>query len=159
MRKWTVIILALVLTSILAMIGGGCGERPEVIVGNKNFTEQYIIGEMIKQLLEERGFTVRLTSGHSSSYLREAIEFGDIDVYAEYTGTALMVYLGHTYESEKMDNGKVYKRVQEEDEEFGIIWLNPIWNNNTFVLGKCFDWIFGLPDLCQYTMIANFGGN
>jgi len=60
-------------------MGVGCGLRAkEVTVGNKNFTEQYIIGEIIKQLLEDRGFTVELKSGRSTEYLREGMGSGDI---------------------------------------------------------------------------------
>jgi len=61
-------------------MGASCGPLPEkkVIAGNKNFTEQYIIGEMIKQLLEDRGFMVELESGRSTEYLREGMESGDI---------------------------------------------------------------------------------
>ena len=51
----------------------------------------------MKQLLEDRGFRVELKPGRSSMCLREGMEFGDIDVYAEYTGTALMVHLAHEY--------------------------------------------------------------
>ena len=134
MRKLTTIILAIVLTLALVLGGAGCAAGPkEVTVGNKNFTEQYIIGEMIKQLLEDRGFTVNLVADLSTMALRQGMEAGDIDICADYTGTAWMVHLAHVYEP-GVDNNKLYQLVKEEEEGKGFIWLDPIWNNNTYVL-------------------------
>ncbi len=138
MRKQAVIISAIVLAFIVVAMGVGCGAPPdgkEVIVGSKGFTEQYIVGQLMKQLLEDRGFTVELKSGRSTDYLREAIEFGDIDIYAEYTGTAWIEHLSQNYEP-GMDNNEVYEKVKVKDKENGLIWLNPIWNNNTYALAS-----------------------
>jgi len=65
------------------------GLRP-VIVGSKNFTEQVILGEMLAELLEGRGFPVerRLNLG-GALLCHAAVRAGEIDLYPEYTGTAL----------------------------------------------------------------------
>jgi len=87
MRKQTIIISVVVLALIMMATVVGCGAPPggkEITIGNKNFTEQYIVGELMKQLLEKHGFTVELKSGRSSDYLREGIEFSDIDVCGLY---------------------------------------------------------------------------
>ncbi|MDY6952968.1 MAG: glycine betaine ABC transporter substrate-binding protein, partial [Thermodesulfobacteriota bacterium] len=68
-----------------------------VTVGNKNFTEQYIMGELMKQLLEDRGFRVDLRSDLTSMALRGGMESGDIDLCADYTGTAWMIHLKREY--------------------------------------------------------------
>jgi len=134
MRRLTATILAVVLTLALILPGVGCAPvEKEVTVGNKNFTEQYIIGEMIKQLLEDRGFTVNLVADLSTMALRGGMEAGDIDICADYTGTAWMVHLAHVYEP-GIDNNELYELVKEEEEGEGFIWLDPIWNNNTYVL-------------------------
>ena len=78
----------------------------EVIIGNKDFTEQCIIGELMKQLLEDRGFKVRLVSGLSSVALRERMEAGNIDISADYTGTAWAVHLARDYKP-GMDNNEI----------------------------------------------------
>jgi len=137
MRRLTVTILAVVLTLALILPGAGCAPAEnEVTVGNKNFTEQYVIGEMIKQLLEDRGFTVNLISDISTMTLRLGMEAGDIDICADYTGTAWMTHLAHTY-TPGVDNNELYELVKEEDEVIGgFIWLDPIWNNNTYALAS-----------------------
>jgi len=137
MCKQAIIISAVVLIFILIVMGANCGPPPEkeVTIGNKNFTEQYIVGELMKQLLENRSFTVELKSGRSTSCLREGMNFGDIDICAEYTGTAWMVHLAHKYKP-GMDNNEIYQLVKEEEASNGFIWLNPAWNNNTYVLAS-----------------------
>jgi len=132
MRKLIVAVLAAVISLVLIL--GGCGEgEKEVTVGNKNFTEEYIIGEMMKQLLEEEGFNVTLVSDLSTMALREGMEADDIDICADYTGTAWMTHLGHEY-TPGVDNNDIYEMVKEEEEGNDFIWLEPIWNNNTYVL-------------------------
>jgi osmoprotectant transport system substrate-binding protein len=134
MRKLATIILAVVLTLSLIVMGVGCEAEGKIVtVGNKNFTEQYIIGEMMKQLLEDRGFTVELASDLSTDVLRSGMEAGDIDIAADYTGTAWMVHLAHVYEP-GVDNNELYDLVKAEEVDNGFVWLDPIWNNNTYVL-------------------------
>jgi len=135
MRKAIIIIFSTFL--ILGLIIGGCAQTPgvtkEVTVGGKNFTEQYIIGQLMKQLLEEHGFKVNLVADLSTTALRQGMEAGDIDICAEYTGTAWMVHLGHEY-TPGIDNNELYDMVKEEEQDNGFIWLAPIWNNNTYAM-------------------------
>ena len=75
--------------------GGGEGEGGSTItIGSKNFTEQYILGELYAQALEANGFTVekRLNLG-SEQIADRALQGGEIDMYPEYTGTALVATL------------------------------------------------------------------
>ena len=69
--------------------GGGGGET--ITVGSKNFTEQYVLGELYAQTLEANGFTVekRLDLG-SEQIADQALQNGEIDMYPEYPGTALV---------------------------------------------------------------------
>jgi len=134
MRRLTATISAIVLTLALIVLGTGCtAPTKEVTVGNKNFTEQHIVAQMMKQLLEARGFKVNFVSNLSTAALRQGMKAGDIDICAEYTGTAWMVHLGHAYEP-GVDNNELYQLVKEEDK--GFTWLNPIWNNNTYALAS-----------------------
>jgi len=135
MSRLISIISAMVLTLALIAMGCAAPAEKEVTVGNKNFTEQYVVGELMKQLLEDRGFTVNFVPDLSTDILRGGMEAGDIDICAEYTGTAWMVHLGHEYEA-GVDNNELSELVKEEDEANGFIWLNPIWNNNTYALAS-----------------------
>ena len=72
-----------------AFIGGiaAAAERP-IVVASKNFTESYILGEALAQLLQREGFRVERKLGLGGTKIcYDALVAGDIDVYVEYTGT------------------------------------------------------------------------
>ena len=74
---------------------GAGGDQPTIVLGTKNFTEQYILGELYKQALEAKGFTVELKSDIGSTEIIDtSLTSGQINMYPEYTGTALTVVFG-----------------------------------------------------------------
>jgi osmoprotectant transport system substrate-binding protein len=74
---------------------GGGGAKPAVVLGTKNFTEQYILGELYRQALEAKGYDVTLKSDIGATEIIDtALTSGQINVYPEYTGTALTVIFG-----------------------------------------------------------------
>ncbi len=73
--------------ALAATFGVGGGGRGTVIVGAKNFSEQYILARVIGRRLEQAGYTVRYREGLGSAVAFRALEQGDIDVYVEYSGT------------------------------------------------------------------------
>ena len=125
----------LILVTLLAgglVFAGGQGEQ-SASVGAKNFTEQYIMGHMISLLLEDSGFSTSTNFGLSSNAVRNALTTGQIDMYAEYTGTAWVVYLDN--EQQINDPVELYESVKEQDlEENDIVWLDRIPVNNTYAL-------------------------
>ena len=129
--------LGLLLSIGMVVFSAGCGTQnpvdEKITVGCKNFTEQYIIGEMITQLLTARGMEVELISGLTSEELREKMEAGEVEICADYTGTAWILYFRETY-LPGTPHRRLYRMVKERDRVNGIIWLEPIWNDNTYVL-------------------------
>ncbi len=81
--------LALVAAAPLA---ARCGfDRSAIRVGSKNFTESFVIAEIYAQSLEAAGIRVeRLFNLGSTQIAMAAMERGNIDLYPEYTGTALI---------------------------------------------------------------------
>ena len=91
-------LLALAMLAACGNVGGGGGAGddgggggPTITVGSKNFTEQYILGELYAQTLEAKGFNVekKLDLG-ASAIADKALQNGQIDMYPEYTGTSLV---------------------------------------------------------------------
>ena len=137
MRRLNINIVVGVLASILIIIGALHGRTAEkkITVGNKNFTEQYIVGQLIKQLLEYRGFKVEMRSDLTSMALRAGMESGDIDICADYTGTAWMIHLRREY-MPGTNNNQLYQLVKGEDKRNHFVWLDPIWNNNAYAMAS-----------------------
>jgi osmoprotectant transport system substrate-binding protein len=79
-----------------AAAGPGAG-KPPVVLGTKNFTEQFILGQLYAQALRAKGWKVELKQDIGSSEVADrALTSGGIDLYPEYTGTALTVVKGDT---------------------------------------------------------------
>jgi osmoprotectant transport system substrate-binding protein len=74
--------------------GGGDGGGA-VTIGTKDFTEQFVLGELYAQALRAKGFDVTLKSNiGSTEIIDRSLTSGQIDMYPEYTGTALTVVFG-----------------------------------------------------------------
>lgn len=68
----------------------GAGSTPEMTIGSKNFTEQFILGEIYAQALEAAGYKVKKQLNLGSEQIAyKALKSGKIDAYPEYTGTML----------------------------------------------------------------------
>lgn len=133
--KKTPILLLLValLTAVLVACGGGSSDEKRITVASKDFTEQFILGEMYAQLLENNGFTVerKLNLG-GTPVAHQSMLDGQIDLYPEYTGTGLLTVLQLGVMS---DPQAVFDTVKAGyAERFNLVWLAPAPMNNTQAL-------------------------
>ncbi|QYJ17202.1 Osmoprotectant-binding protein OsmX [Rubrobacter xylanophilus DSM 9941] len=117
--------------------GEGSGGAGTITVGSKNFTEQYILGNMYALALENAGFEVerRLNLG-SEQIADRALQNGRIDLYPEYTGTALVAILDYGEERlARLDTPEeTYQRARElyAEREPADTMLEPAPFNNTY---------------------------
>lgn len=105
-----------------------------ITIGGKNFTEQYILPELAKFLLEKEGFDVQLRTGVGTAIARQSLENKQIDMYFEYTGTAYTVFYNEDDLAIMTDPVKVYDWVKEADAKKGLVWLDPVDFNNTYTI-------------------------
>lgn len=106
----------------------------KIIIGGKNFTEQYILPELAKILLEKNGFKVKLRTGVGSAVVRQSLENDQIDFYYEYTGTAYTVYHKQSDRDVMTHKDRCYEWVKEADAKKGLVWLDKVEFNNTYTL-------------------------
>lgn len=104
-----------------------------VAVGSKDFTEQIILGELLAQVIEAKtGLEVERRFDLGGSLAHQALVTGEIDVYVEYTGTALTAILHHRPVT---DPKEVYRLVKKEyAANFGLEWTEPLGFENTFAV-------------------------
>jgi len=121
-------VVALAGSAVLAARSGGA-----ITVGSKNFTEQLILGEIIAQTIErETGLTVRRRLNLGGTLICDrALLTGDIDVYAEYTGTALTAIF---HEPPSTDRHAVTQTVRDRYAETGRTLLSGLGYDNTFAI-------------------------
>src|SRR5580700_959835 len=125
-------ITALILVSVLLTACGPSREH-RIVVGSKNFTEQLILGEMIAQQIESQThLPVERRFYLAGTYIcHQAILAGRIDIYPEYTGTALTAVLK---EKPDPDRERVYERVKDAYERFGLTLGPGFGFNDTFAM-------------------------
>ena len=130
---------AAVLAALVAVVlagawwGTSSTGRADVVVGSKNFTEQVVLGEVLALTIERQsGLTVerRLNLG-GSAIAHEALLGEGIDVYTEYTGTALTAIF---HDPPSTDSAAVFARVRERYAAIGLTLLPRLGFNNTFAI-------------------------
>ena len=112
------------------MIGQGSSR---IAVGSKDFSEQVILGEILAQAIEaETGVMVERRFDLGGNLAHDALVSGEIDLYPEYTGTALLAILKNP---PLKDPREVLRVVTEEyAKRFDLIWTEPFGFNNTFAI-------------------------
>ena len=120
--------------ALIAVLTAACSSGPRpIVVASKNFTEQLVLGEIIAQQIERNGLSVERKLNLGGTLLaHQALLSGGIDLYPEYTGTALTAVL-------KMDQrgsaAEVRKRVSDEYmSRWRLSWVAPLGFNNTFAM-------------------------
>jgi glycine betaine/choline ABC-type transport system substrate-binding protein len=124
---------ALALLSLILLLAGCRPSHNRIVIGSKNFTEQAILGELLAQYLEHQGFPVERRLYLAGTYVcHQALLAGRIDMYVEYTGTALTAILK---EPPASNHEAVFQRVKQEyAKRFDLAVMSPLGFNNTFAI-------------------------
>lgn len=127
-RPW----ILLALTAFLAA-GAAAQERP-LRVGSKNFTEQEILGEIVARTIEATtDLTVRRRFGLGGTDIcHAAMRRGELDLYVEYTGTALLNVLGREAAANRAAAFLAASHAYRD--RFDLEWLPPLGFNNTYAI-------------------------
>ena len=134
MRLRAILGILLIAPTAALLLSCSASHSDRVVVGSKNFTESFILGELIAQQIETHtNLKVERRFYLAGTYIcQQAILAGRIDIYPEYTGTALSVILKQTT---GRDGAEVYQRVKNEYEHRFALTLGPAFGfNNTFAM-------------------------
>ncbi|HEY2822943.1 MAG TPA: glycine betaine ABC transporter substrate-binding protein [Candidatus Acidoferrum sp.] len=131
MRRATLLLIS------FAICFSGCGpSQPHITIGSKFFTEQILLAELLAQHIEARtGIHVDRKSNLGGTLLcQKALLAGDLDLYVEYTGTALTAVLNET-PTDNSNAQAVYQRVKQGyAERFNLEVTEPLGFENTFAM-------------------------
>lgn len=110
-------------TSSSAASRPGAG-KPPITIGDKNFTEEFILGSLYQQALAAKGFTVNLKGNiGSTEIIYKALQSGQIDMYPEYTGTFLTAIANVTTPPDSAQ--AAYQQAKAYLEKHGFTMLDP----------------------------------
>lgn len=129
-----VISILLIVTLIISITGcSKTQDKPTITVASKPWTEQLILGNITLQYLEAKGYNVEDQVGIGETpVIRPALYSEKLDMYWEYTGTALVLLMGAEIETDPV---KCYEKVKKWDKETNKLkWLEPAPANNTYTL-------------------------
>jgi osmoprotectant transport system substrate-binding protein len=127
---------ALLLIGCVLLAIAGCRSQRggTIVVGSKNFTEQIVLAELFAQQIEAHS-TLRVerrVNLGGTLLCHQALVAGRIDLYPEYTGTALTAVL---HEPPQNDPLAVFHRVQDQYRaRYGVEVMPPLGFNNTFAM-------------------------
>jgi glycine betaine/choline ABC-type transport system substrate-binding protein len=134
MGRTKIIVGLTVVVALIAALALWTVSNRGIRVGSKNFTEQVVLGEIIAQHLEhrlQRKVNRQLNLG-GTLLAHGALVNQEIDVYPEYSGTALITILK---EAPDNDPERVLAHVRSEyAKRFNIDWLDPLGIDNTFAM-------------------------
>jgi osmoprotectant transport system substrate-binding protein len=121
-----------------AASGPGVG-KPAVTIGDKNFTEEYILGALYQQALAAKGFTVHLKGNIGSSEITyKALTSGQIDMYPEYTGTLLTAVAGVTAPPKSAQQAYTEAKAFAEKHGFTLLDQTPFYDTDALGALKTF---------------------
>lgn len=156
MRRYVLPLLTLVAVSF------GFAQEP-ITIGSKIDTEGSVLAQIIRLLLEQEGIAVEDRSGFgTTSVVRAALLAGEIDLYPEYTGTALTFFPdADLAEGVSTDAQQLYQSVKELDlERNDVVWLGRSPANNTWAIAvpSALAQEHGLATIADLADYINAGG-
>jgi len=132
MKRVILILLVAMLLSVGMM--AGCSKKDDVVrIGHKNYTEQRLTGQMLSVLIEDKTqYQTEVIEFGGTMLCFEALKSGEIDMYAEFTGTAYGAILEQT---DILGQQETYDYVKNAfEEKYDITWLDELGWNNTYIL-------------------------
>jgi glycine betaine/choline ABC-type transport system substrate-binding protein len=128
-----IVILALFVVVLAGCSSGEDGTKDTVRITHKNYTEQRLTGQMLSiYIAENTDYSTEVTELGGTLLCWNALVDGQVDMYAEFTGSAYGAILEQTGRLGTQETYDFVKNATEE--QYGITWLDPLGWNNTYVL-------------------------
>jgi osmoprotectant transport system substrate-binding protein len=132
-----------------AASGPGVG-RPAVTIGDKNFSEENILGALYAQALQAKGYKITLKDNVGSTEIAyKALTAGQVDMYPEYTGVLLSVVAGETRNPPSA--AATYARAKAFVATHGLTLLQPtpFFDTNAFATLPGYSKLHGLKSIAD----------
>ena len=122
----------LLVSVVFILTLAGCSKSDEIVVGGKDYSEQYVMSEMLEILIDENtDLKTRIEDNLSGPVIFESIKNDEVDLYLEYVGSVLSnMHLGLDGDSDEL----LDKAKTALDEELDITWLENYGYNNTYAM-------------------------
>jgi osmoprotectant transport system substrate-binding protein len=151
---------ALALPIVLGGTAYAKSTAPTITIGTKNFTEQYVLGQLYKQALEAKGFKVAYKENIGSSELIDtALTSKKINFYPEYTGV-IVADLAHQKSPKTAEATFLAAKAFEEKRGYTLLNKTPFYDSDSFAVLKTTAAKYGLKSISDVKKVPNpsYGG-
>jgi osmoprotectant transport system substrate-binding protein len=153
--------VALVGAAVLGLFAGAGRTlpktRPTIVIGTKNFPEQYILGQLYKQALEAKGFKVSYKENIGSTELiQTSLTSGKINFYPEYTGVIVQVVFHRTFSPRSAAATYRLARRLEAREGFTLLNRTPFSDNDVVAVTNATARRYGLHTIGDLRKAGSF---
>ena len=130
---------------------------PTIVIGTKNFPEEYILGELYKQALEAKGFSVtNKGSLGSTELIQTALTSGKINFYPEYTGVIVQVVFHHNFSPNTAAKTTALARKLEAGKGFTVLNATPFFDTDAVAVTNQTAKKYGLKSISDLKKVGNF---
>jgi glycine betaine/choline ABC-type transport system substrate-binding protein/ABC-type proline/glycine betaine transport system permease subunit len=128
----------------------GASSTPVITVGSKNFTEEFILGNIYAQALQAAGYKTKTQLNLGSEQIAyKALKAGKIDAYPEYTGTMLTSFYGVKPTAVPKDSATAYNQAKDDAAKDNVAALapTPFTDSNGFAMTQAKAQTLGVKNL------------
>ncbi len=131
--------------------------KPAVTIGDKNFTEEYILGQLYAQALKAKGYNVTLKSGvGSSEIIDKALTSGQIQMYPEYLGTILSAVAGRNNPPQSAAATYQAAKAFEAGRGFTLLDATPFYDTNVVAVLPAYAQKHNLKSIGDLAKVGSF---
>ncbi len=130
---------------------------PAIVIGTKNFPEEYILGELYKQALVAKGFSV-MNKGSlgSTELIQTALTSGKINFYPEYTGVIVQVVFHHASSPSSAAATTTLGRKPEATKGFTVLNATPFFDTDVVAVTNATAKKYGLKSISDLKKVGSF---
>ena len=130
---------------------------PTIVLGSKNFTEEFILGQLYKQALEAKGFTVtNKGSLGSTELIQTALTSGKINFYPEYTGVIVQVVFHKTFSGPTAAATTANARKLEAAKGFTVLNATPFYDTDVVAVTNATAKKYGLKTIADLKKVGSY---
>jgi osmoprotectant transport system substrate-binding protein len=131
--------------------------KPVVTLGDKNFSEEFLLGALYAQALEAKGFTVRLRSNIGTSAATDrALTSHQIDLYPEYTGVIYTVLAGHKDNPRSAEQTLAGASAYESGRGYAVLNPTPFQDADGLAVSQVYANKYGLRTIADLSRVGRF---
>jgi osmoprotectant transport system substrate-binding protein len=130
---------------------------PTIVIGTKNFGEEYILGELYAQALRAKGFSVTNKGGLGpTETIQTALTSGKINFYPEYTGVIVQVVFGKTFSGATAAATTANARKLEASKGFTVLNATPFYDTDVIAVTNATAKKYGLKTISDLKKVGSY---